>query len=99
VRRLLAAYAMEISDLVALAKKQHFAETFIPAFAGHAEAVLASKTTREVSRAWPRRVERQFSQSYLGFCLWLELLTHGLEHTHHSPSVARPRKRWPQLPS
>ncbi len=48
----LPAYAMEISDLVALAKKQHFAETFLPAFTGKAEAVLASNLTREAAGEW-----------------------------------------------
>ena len=48
----LPAYAMEISDLVALAKKQHFAETFIPGLAGKAEAVLGSQMTREAAGQW-----------------------------------------------
>ena len=48
----LPAYALEVSDLVALDKKQHFAATFIPGLAAKAEAVSKGELTGEAASSW-----------------------------------------------
>jgi phosphoglucomutase/phosphomannomutase len=45
-------YAFEISDLVALERKKHFGEKFLPEFETRAQAVLASQSTAESVGKW-----------------------------------------------
>jgi Phosphoglucomutase/phosphomannomutase, alpha/beta/alpha domain III/Phosphoglucomutase/phosphomannomutase, C-terminal domain len=45
-------YAMEISDLVALERKQHFAEEFIPGLAEKVEGMLRSQGSAETAGRW-----------------------------------------------
>ncbi len=45
-------YALEISDLVSLENKRHFAEKFIPAFESQAEALVNSGTTAQAVNEW-----------------------------------------------
>jgi phosphoglucomutase/phosphomannomutase len=45
-------YALEISDLVALEKKKHFGEVFLPEFETRAKAAMASETTAESVGKW-----------------------------------------------
>ena len=45
-------YALEISDLVSLENKRHFAEKFIPAFESQAEALVNSETTAQAVNEW-----------------------------------------------
>ena len=45
-------YALEISDLVSLENKRHFAEKFIPAFESQAQALVNSETTAQTVNEW-----------------------------------------------
>jgi phosphoglucomutase/phosphomannomutase len=45
-------YALEISDLVALERKKHFGEKFLPEFESRAKAVMASEATAESTGKW-----------------------------------------------
>ena len=45
-------YALEISDLVSLENKCHFAEKFIPAFESRARALVNSETTAQAVNEW-----------------------------------------------
>jgi phosphoglucomutase/phosphomannomutase len=45
-------YALEISDLVALEKKRHFGEVFVPELQARAKAVMAAETTTESVGQW-----------------------------------------------
>jgi phosphoglucomutase len=45
-------YALEISDLVALEKKRHFGDTFLPEFENRAKAVMSSEATAESVGQW-----------------------------------------------
>ena len=45
-------YALEISDLVSLENKRHFAEKFIPAFESQAQALVNSETTAQAVNEW-----------------------------------------------
>ena len=45
-------YALEISDLVSLENKCHFAEKFIPAFESQAQALVNSETTAQSVNEW-----------------------------------------------
>jgi phosphoglucomutase/phosphomannomutase len=45
-------YALEISDLVALERKKHFAEKFLPEFETRAAAVMANGTNAEAVGEW-----------------------------------------------
>jgi len=45
-------YALEISDLVALEKKQHFGEVFLPEFENRAKALMNSEATAESVGQW-----------------------------------------------
>lgn len=45
-------YAMEISDLVALERKKHFCDEFLPEFETRAKAVMASEATAEPVGRW-----------------------------------------------
>ncbi len=45
-------YALEISDLVSLENKRHFAEKFIPAFESQAQALVNSATTTQAVNEW-----------------------------------------------
>ena len=45
-------YALEISDLVSLENKRHFAEKFIPAFESQAQAHANSETTAQAVNEW-----------------------------------------------
>jgi phosphoglucomutase/phosphomannomutase len=45
-------YAMEISDLVALERKQHFAERFVPSLAEKVEGTLRSQESAETVDRW-----------------------------------------------
>ena len=48
----LPAYALEISDLVSLENKRHFAETFVPGFDERAKAVLDKQLDAETVQTW-----------------------------------------------
>lgn len=48
----LPAYALEISDLVSLENKRHFAEKFVPGFDDRAKAVLEEQLDAESVQAW-----------------------------------------------